>query len=80
MIAYDGTIPPWNRPNRAEITYSEASESNGRKSRSAVPCSTEPSSRVRSPPMRSQITPEISRLTMPAASISESMRAPLAAP
>ena len=23
MIAYDGTMPPWNRPNSAEITYSD---------------------------------------------------------
>ena len=73
-------MPPWNRPKRAEITYSDASESNGRKSSSAVPWSTDPRRRVRSPPMRSQMTPETSRLTMPAASISESMRAPLAAP
>ena len=45
-----------------------------------MPCSTEPSSSVRRPPMRSQIAPETSRLTMPQASISESICAPRAAP
>ena len=73
-------MPPWNRPNSAEITYSDTSPSKGRNSSSATPCSTEPSSSVRRPPMRSQIAPETSRLTMPQASISDSISAPRAAP
>ena len=55
-------MPPWKRPNRAEITYSETSESKGTYSSSATPCSTEPSNSVRRPPMRSQMAPEMSRL------------------
>ena len=42
--------------------------------------STDPSSNVRSPPIRSQMTPETSRLTTPQASISDSFSAPRAAP
>ena len=80
MIAYDGTMPPWNRPNSAEITYSDANPSNGRNSASATPCSADPSSSVRRPPMRSQITPKVRRLTMPQASISDSICAPRAGP
>ncbi len=38
-----------------------------------MPCSTEPSSSVRRPPMWSEIQPETSRLTMPKASISDSI-------
>ena len=54
MIAYEGTMPPWNRPNSADTTYSETSPSKGRNSSS--PClQHEPSSSVRMPPMRSQI-------------------------
>ena len=45
-----------------------------------TPCRTEPSSSVRRPPMRSQIQPEASRLTMPKPSISDSISAPRAAP
>ena len=47
---------------------------------SAVACKTEPSSSVRSAPMRSQIAPDTKRLTMPQASMSESISAPRAAP
>ena len=47
---------------------------------SAAPCSTEPRSSVRRPPMRSQIAPETRRLTTPEASISDSIWAPRAAP
>ena len=60
-------MPPWNKPNSADTTYSDTSPSNGRNSSSATPCSTEPSSSVRRPPMRSEIQPEASRLTMPQA-------------
>ncbi len=73
-------MPPWNSPNMAEIRYSGTSPSKGRNMSSASPCSTEPSSSVRMPPMRSQIRPETSRLTMPQASISDSISAPRAAP
>ena len=58
-------MPPWNRPNRPATTYSETRPLNGRNSSSATPCSTEPSSSVRRPPMRSEIQPEASRLTTP---------------
>ncbi|MCY1231742.1 hypothetical protein D3C86_868060 [compost metagenome] len=80
MIAYEGTMPPWNRPNSAEITYSGTSPSKGRNSSSATHCSTPPSISVRSPPMRSQMAPDTSRLTMPKPSISDSIIAPCAGP
>ena len=80
MMAYDGTMPPWNSPNSAEMTYSDTRPSNGMNSSRARPCSTEPSSSVRSPPMRSQMAPEMRRLAMPHASISDSICAPRAAP
>ena len=80
MIAYDGTMPPWNSPNSADTTYSGTSPSTGRNINSATPCSAEPSSSVRMPPMWSQIQPDTSRLTMPLASISDSISAPRAAP
>ena len=73
-------MPPWNRPNSADTTYSDTSPSKGRNSSSATPCSTEPSSSVRSPPMRSEIQPDTSRLTTPMPSISDSISAPRAAP
>ena len=73
-------MPPWKSPNSAETTYSETSESAGRNIISASPCSAEPSSRVRTPPMRSQTAPLSSRLAMPQASISDSISAPRAAP
>ena len=73
-------MPPWNSPNIAEITYSGTSPSNGRNSISPTPCNADPSSSVRTPPMRSQITPDTRRLTMPQASISDSISAPRAAP
>ena len=46
----------------------------------SIVCNAEPTSNVRSPPIRSQITPKISRLTMPKPSISESICAPRAGP
>ena len=58
-------MPPWNRPNIADTRYSDTSPSDGRNISSATPCSTEPSSSVRRPPMRSEIQPETSRLTTP---------------
>ena len=73
-------MPPWNSPNSAEITYSGTSPSNGRNSTSATPCSADPHSSVRTPPMRSHTRPETMRLTMPQASISDSISAPRAAP
>jgi hypothetical protein len=73
-------MPPWNSPNSAETTYSETRPSKGRNSSSAAPCSAEPSSSVRMPPIRSQMTPDTSRLTMPQASMSDSICAPRAAP
>ena len=73
-------MPPWNNPNNAEMMNSEVIESKGMNSSNATPCNTEPSNRVRRPPMRSQIRPEISRLTTPKASISDSICAPRAAP
>ena len=47
---------------RRDRRRATTSPSNGRKSSSATPCSAEPRSSVRSPPMRSQIQPEASRL------------------
>ena len=46
----------------------------------AKPCRLEPSSSVASPPILSAMKPEAMRLTMPKASISESISAPRAAP
>ena len=45
-----------------------------------MPCNTEPSNKVRMPPMRSHTAPETKRLTMPQASIKDSISAPRAAP
>ena len=80
ISAYAGTMPPWNRPNSPDTTYSDTTPSKGRNSSSATPCSTEPSSRVRRPPMRSEIQPESSRLSTPIPSITDSISAPRAAP
>ncbi len=73
-------MPPWNRPNIADTTYKEASPSKGRNISSATPCSTEPSSSVFSPPMRSEIQPDTNRLTTPMPSMTASISAPRAAP
>lgn len=80
MMAYEGTMPPWNRPNSADATYSGTSPAVGRNISSATPCSAEPSSSTRTPPMWSQIPPDTSRLAMPLASMGESISAPRAAP
>jgi len=64
----------------ADTTYRLSNPSNGMNSSSATPCRKLPSSSVRTPPMRSQIRPETSRLTMPQASIRLSISAPRAAP
>src|SRR5215510_10586429 len=80
MMAYMGTMPPWNRPNSAETTYSDVSPSNIRYSSSATPCSAEPSSMVHSPPMRSAMKPEAMRLMMPKPSMADSISAPRAGP
>ncbi|OQB98401.1 MAG: hypothetical protein BWX79_03322 [Alphaproteobacteria bacterium ADurb.Bin100] len=73
-------MPPWNRPNRPDTTYSGTRPSNGRNKNSATPCSTEPSISVRSPPMWSDTQPDSNRLAMPAAIINDSICAPCAAP
>ena len=80
MIAYDGTIPPWKRPNSAEITYSDTKPSNGRNSSSAMPCSIDPRTSVRNPPIRSQMAPEMRRLAIPKPSMIDNISAPRAAP
>ena len=64
----------------ADTTKSGTMPSNGRNMKSATHCSIEPSKSVRKPPMRSQMAPETRRLTMPHASINDSICAPRAAP
>jgi hypothetical protein len=64
----------------AETMYSGTMPSKGKNISSATPCKNEPNNKVRMPPMRSLITPNTSRLTMPLASMSESISAPRAAP
>ena len=73
-------MPPWNSPNKAEMTNSEASPSKGRKRNRAKHCMLDPISSVRNPPIRSDIQPKTRRLTMPHASSSDSICAPRAAP
>jgi len=73
-------MPPCDRPNNIEITYSETMLSNGMKSSSEATCSDAPSTSVRKPPMRSQMNPNAIRLTTPKPSISESICAPRAGP
>jgi hypothetical protein len=72
-------MPPWNKPNIADTTYSGTSPSNGRNISSATPCSTDPSNSVCKPPMWSDIHPDASLLTMPQAIMSDSISAPRAA-
>ena len=64
----------------AEIAYSDTRPLNGMNSSSASPWSAEPRISVRRPPTRSEIQPKVSRLTMPHASMSESICAPRAGP
>ena len=79
MIAYIGTMPPWNRPNSAEI---DVERGRGRRTAGRAtarrPAAIEPISSVRTPPMRSAMKPEAMRLTMPKPSISDSISAPRA--
>ena len=67
-------------PLVADTTYSDTKPSEGRNMSSATPFSSDPSSSVRSPPIRSEIQPDTSRLTTPSPSISDSISAPRAAP
>jgi len=73
-------MPPWERPNNADTRYSDTRPSKGRNISNAMVWSTEPSSSVLSPPMRSQMSPDVRRLTIPKPSISDSICAPRAAP
>ncbi len=64
----------------AEMMYSDTMPSNGKNISKATPCNTEPSTKVRSPPMRSQMAPDTNLLTMPHANMSDSISEPRAAP
>ncbi len=68
MMAYIGTMPPWNRPNSAEIDV-ERQRGRQRTSRAAAPrpAGNELISSVVTPPIWSAMKPEAMRLTRPTA-------------
>ena len=69
-------MPPWVRPKNAAARYSPCRLLTGMNTASATICRKEPSISVLSPPIRSEIQPEVSRLMIPQVSISDSICAP----